>query len=84
MPNTGMDDSSMDEIRQIFEIECSDGLDVIEAGLLALEGGDDNLDTVNEIFRGAHSSKGGAATFGYTYIADFTCVMATLLDKVRP
>jgi len=83
MPNTDMNDSSMNEIRQIFETECSDGLDVIEAGLLALEGGDDNLDTVNDIFRGAHSIKGGAATFGYTNIAEFTHVMETLLDKVR-
>lgn len=83
MPNTGTSDSGMDEIRLIFETECSDGLDVIEAGLLLLEGGDNNLDTVNDIFRGAHSIKGGAATFGYANIADFTHVMETLLDKVR-
>lgn len=83
MPNTGTSDSGMDEIRLIFETECSDGLDVIEAGLLLLEGGDNNLDTVNDIFRGAHSIKGGAATFGYSNIADFTHVMETLLDKVR-
>ncbi len=83
MSSTGINDSGMDEIRVIFETECNDGLDVIEAGLLALEGGDDNLDTVNDIFRGAHSIKGGAATFGYTNIAEFTHVMETLLDKVR-
>ena len=83
MPNTGINDSSMDEIRRIFETECNDGLDVIEAGLLALESGDNNLETVNDIFRGAHSIKGGAATFGYTNIAEFTHVMETLLDKVR-
>ncbi len=85
MPNTDTNtkDDSMDEIRLLFETECNDGLDVIESGLLALEAGDDNLDTVNDIFRGAHSIKGGAATFGYTDIADFTHVMETLLDKVR-
>lgn len=82
MPNLGSDDA-INEIRIIFETECNDGLDVIEAGLLQLEAGDDNLDIVNDIFRGAHSIKGGAATFGYANIADFTHVMETLLDKVR-
>lgn len=75
--------SGMDDIRQIFETECYEGLDVIEAGLLALEGGDNNLETVNNIFRGAHSIKGGAATFGYTNISEFTHEMETLLDQMR-
>jgi two-component system chemotaxis sensor kinase CheA len=73
----------MDEIRQIFEAECHDGLNVIESGLLALKAGDNNAETINDIFRGAHSIKGGAATFGYSNIADFTHVMETLLDRLR-
>lgn len=83
MPEPTINSSGMDEIRQIFEAECYDGLDVIESGLLALQAGDDNLETVNDIFRGAHSIKGGAATFGYSNIADFTHVMETVLDRVR-
>jgi two-component system chemotaxis sensor kinase CheA len=73
----------MDEIRQIFVAECADGLDEIESGLLDLEKGTDTQETINDIFRGAHSIKGGAATFGYKHIADFTHVLETLLDKVR-
>lgn len=73
----------LDEIRQIFVAECADGLDEIESGLLDLEKGTDTQETINDIFRGAHSIKGGAATFGYKHIADFTHVMETLLDKVR-
>ncbi len=73
----------LDEIRQIFVAECADGLDEIESGLLDLEKGTDSQETINDIFRGAHSIKGGAATFGYKHIADFTHVMETLLDKVR-
>lgn len=76
-------DKGMAEIRQIFITECNDGLDVIETGLLALEKGTDAKETINDIFRGAHSIKGGAATFGYSSIADFTHVLETLLDKVR-
>ncbi len=83
MTDVSMNSGAMDEIRQIFEAECYDGLNVIETGLLALKAGDNNLETVNDIFRGAHSIKGGAATFGYTDIADFTHVIETLLDKVR-
>jgi len=83
MPEPGSTSSGMDEIRQIFEAECNDGLNVIESGLLALKAGDNNKETINDIFRGAHSIKGGAATFGYANIADFTHVMETLLDRVR-
>jgi len=83
MPEVSASSNGMDEIRQIFEAECNDGLNVIEAGLLALKAGNNNQETINDIFRGAHSIKGGAATFGYANIADFTHVMETLLDRVR-
>ncbi len=83
MPELSASSSGMDEIRQIFEAECHDGLNVIESGLLALKAGDNNAETINDIFRGAHSIKGGAATFGYSNIADFTHVMETLLDRLR-
>jgi two-component system chemotaxis sensor kinase CheA len=73
----------LDDIRQIFIAECIEGLAVIESGLLDLEKGTDSQETINDIFRGAHSIKGGAATFGYINIAEFTHVMETLLDKLR-
>ena len=76
-------DSGFDEIRQIFVAECADGLDVIESGLLDLAKGNDTQETINDIFRGAHSIKGGAATFGYKNIADFTHILETLLDRLR-
>lgn len=82
MSGTSMN-KGLEEIRQIFVAECADGLDEIESGLLDLEKGTDTQETINDIFRGAHSIKGGAATFGYKHIADFTHVMETLLDKVR-
>jgi two-component system, chemotaxis family, sensor kinase CheA len=75
--------SGMDEIRAIFEEECREGLDAMESGLLGLESGEDNLKAVNDIFRAAHSIKGGAATFGYSDISQFTHAMETLLDRVR-
>ncbi len=74
---------SLDEIRKIFEEECIEGLDTMESGLLNLEAGGSAGDVVNDIFRAAHSIKGGSATFGYKKIADFTHLMETLLDLVR-
>jgi two-component system chemotaxis sensor kinase CheA len=40
-------------------------------------------ETVNAIFRAAHSIKGGSATFGFTDVSEFTHVLETLLDQVR-
>ncbi len=78
-----MSGDSLDEIRKIFEEECIEGLDTMEAGLLNLGEGGSGGDVVNDIFRAAHSIKGGSATFGYKKIADFTHLMETLLDLVR-
>ncbi|HWK54717.1 MAG TPA: chemotaxis protein CheA [Hyphomicrobiales bacterium] len=83
MHNSTSGHSQLEEIRHIFISECNDGLDLIEQGLLELERGNNTLAIVNDIFRGAHSIKGGAATFGYTNVAEFTHVLETLLDRVR-
>ncbi|MGQ0621044.1 MAG: chemotaxis protein CheW [Panacagrimonas sp.] len=40
-------------------------------------------EAVNEIFRAAHSIKGGAATFGFAAVASFTHHAETLLDLMR-
>jgi two-component system chemotaxis sensor kinase CheA len=66
--------------RAFFE-ESFEGLDAMEQGLLRPQPGDS--DAINAIFRGAHSIKGGAATFGFTAVADFTHGVETLLDQMR-
>lgn len=38
---------------------------------------------LNAVFRCAHSVKGGAATFGFSDVAELTHEMETLLDKLR-
>ncbi len=64
-----------------FFAESLEGLDVMEQGLLALEEGD--REQVHNIFRAAHSIKGGAGTFGFPEIASFTHVLEGLLDDLR-
>ena len=67
-----------------FFEESREGLDAMESGLLGLEAsGVADVDTVNVIFRAAHSIKGGAATFGFGAVADLTHLLETLLDEAR-
>ena len=44
---------------------------------------DANAETVNTIFRVAHSIKGGSATFGFAEVASFTHTCETMLDELR-
>ncbi len=66
-----------------FFEESREGLDAMEAGLLALESGQQDAEIINSVFRAAHSIKGGAGTFGFDTIAGLTHVLETLLDELR-
>ncbi len=75
------------QVHAAFFEESREGLQAMEAGLLRLEtgmgpGAVDN-DTINVIFRAAHSIKGGAATFGFRAVTDLTHLLETLLDETR-
>ncbi|KAF7769049.1 two-component system, chemotaxis family, sensor kinase CheA [Pseudoalteromonas citrea] len=74
------------DLSQFFEVffeESFEGLDAMEAELLNLEPGTEDSETINTIFRAAHSIKGGSGTFGFTSVSDFTHVLETLLDQIR-
>ncbi|WP_150050699.1 chemotaxis protein CheA [Methylomonas rhizoryzae] len=73
----------MAQFHQVFFEESFEGLDTMESGLLNLDMGDVDVDEINNIFRAAHSIKGGSGTFGFTAVSDFTHVMETLLDEMR-
>jgi len=75
-------DVEMAEIAKVFFQESREGLDAMEAGLLSL-GATADGESINTIFRAAHSIKGGAATFGFAAVADFTHGVETLLDEMR-
>ncbi|MDL5033573.1 chemotaxis protein CheW [Pelomonas sp. APW6] len=73
----------LSQFYQVFFEEASENLDNMEQLLLNLniETADD--EELNAIFRCAHSIKGGAATFGFSDVAELTHQMETLLDKLR-
>ena len=75
-------DLEMEEILKLFFEESFEGLDTMESGLLTLGEGTDR-ETINTIFRAAHSIKGGAGTFGFMEISEFTHSVETLLDEMR-
>jgi two-component system chemotaxis sensor kinase CheA len=75
-------DPEMEEILNLFFEESFEGLDAMESGLLTLDDGADR-ETINTIFRAAHSIKGGAGTFGFMEISEFTHSVETLLDEMR-
>ena len=64
-----------------FLEESFEGLELMESGLLDLELGDN--ETIHSIFRAAHSIKGGAGTFGFDNVTEFTHLVETLLDEMR-
>src|ERR1700759_3555235 len=70
-----------------FFEEAAEALTQIESGLLSLEKCQDEPsvihELVNDVFRAAHSIKGGAATFGLTHIAELSHSAETLLDRLR-
>ncbi|HEX8980170.1 MAG TPA: chemotaxis protein CheA [Parasulfuritortus sp.] len=73
----------MDEILQAFLVECRELLDGMEAGLLRVEQEDDTTESVNAIFRAAHTIKGSAGLVGLDGMVAFTHVMESVLDRVR-
>jgi two-component system chemotaxis sensor kinase CheA len=75
-------DLEMAEIAKVFFQESREGLDVMESGLLSL-GATADSESINTIFRAAHSIKGGSATFGFAEVAAFTHGVETLLDEMR-
>src|SRR5882757_7353897 len=65
-----------------FFEESAEAAELLEAGLLKLEAGFDAL-VVDEVFRAAHSIKGGAGTFGFSEVGALAHDMETLLDQIR-
>ncbi len=73
----------MNEIKEIFFQECEEQLAELETGLMALDEGDDDSETVNAVFRAVHSIKGGAGAFALDDLVRFAHVFETTLDCVR-
>ena len=66
-----------------FFDEAKEHLETIEEQAMALGSGRDDAETLNAIFRAAHSIKGGSGTFGFTQLSEATHEIETLFDGLR-
>ena len=73
----------LSQFYQVFFEEAGENLDRMEQQLLEVDLASADDEALNSIFRCAHSVKGGAATFGFSDVAELTHQMETLLDKLR-
>jgi two-component system chemotaxis sensor kinase CheA len=73
----------MEQIKATFFQECDELLADLESGLLALETGEGDAETVNAVFRAVHSVKGGAGAFGLESLVQFAHVFESTLDDMR-
>ena len=73
----------MAAIRETFFQECEEQLAELEAGLILMESGAAEAETVNAVFRAVHSIKGGAGIFALDALVRFAHVFETALDSVR-
>jgi two-component system chemotaxis sensor kinase CheA len=77
-----MDDFTK-ELEQDFLEEAFSLIDNLESSLLQLENNPGDTKSINEVFRVAHTIKGGAGTVGFDEIQEFTHLIEDILDMVR-
>ena len=68
---------------EIFIDETKEHLQNLNTQILNLEQDSENEDTINEIFRAAHSLKGMAGTMGYKRMQTLTHDMENAFSEVR-
>lgn len=68
---------------EIFIDETKEHLQTLNDQVLVLEEEPDNIDTVNEIFRAAHSLKGMAGTMGFKRMQRLTHDMENVFSEIR-
>jgi len=71
----------MDPILEQFLTEARDNLEYLDKHLEELQDGDD--ETINALFRAAHTLKGGAGLVGLTQVKEITHAAEDLLDAYR-
>jgi two-component system chemotaxis sensor kinase CheA len=79
----GLDNMDVSQYLEIFIDETQMHLQELNDNILILEKEPDNKDTVNEIFRAAHSLKGMAGTMGFKRMQRLTHDMENVFQEVR-
>ncbi|WP_010259291.1 chemotaxis protein CheA [Treponema primitia] len=76
-------DPNNEELLKDFFSEAQMQVDTLEQNILVLENESGNKDAVDEIFRAAHTLKGGSATVEMMELSHFTHMVEDVLDAIR-
>jgi two-component system chemotaxis sensor kinase CheA len=76
-------DPNNEELLKDFFSEAQMQVDTLEQNVLVLENGGANKDAVDEIFRAAHTLKGGSATVEMMELSHFTHLIEDVFDAIR-
>ena len=76
-------DPNNEELLQDFYAEAEQQVENLESNILVIENDPNNHDSIDEIFRAAHTLKGGSATVEMTELSTFCHDVEDLLDALR-
>ena len=82
-PDGPTDTFNREDLIATFVAECDENLSTLESLLVVLETIDDDGETIDTVFRCAHTLKGNAASVGLESVTRLAHVMEDLLDRVR-
>ncbi|MDE7292337.1 MAG: chemotaxis protein CheA [Treponemataceae bacterium] len=76
-------DINNEELLKDFFTEAEQQVETLESNVLVIESDPTNHEAIDEIFRAAHTLKGGSATVEMTELTTFTHTVEDVLDEVR-
>jgi two-component system chemotaxis sensor kinase CheA len=76
-------DINNEELLKDFFAEAEQQVDNLESNILVIENDPSNHEAIDEIFRAAHTLKGGSATVEMNELTEFTHTVEDLLDELR-
>lgn len=76
-------DINNEELLKDFFTEAQSQVETLESNILVIESDPANHEAIDEIFRAAHTLKGGSATVEFTELSSFTHTVEDVLDELR-
>jgi len=76
-------DPNNEELLKDFFAEAEQQVEQLESNILVIENDPTNHDAIDEIFRAAHTLKGGSATVEMMELSHFTHTVEDVLDEIR-
>ena len=76
-------DPNNEELLKDFFAEAEQQVEQLESNVLVIENDPSNHEAIDEIFRAAHTLKGGSATVEMMELSNFTHTVEDVLDEIR-